>query len=269
MASKLESDGSRNIQPVANYSHQLTINNLPQELRSKIFSDLGKYDLQSMAVVSSSMRASVLQAASCNEASSIKNFIDSLIQNLDIEIFSDQRRLLNDIRGNTTTQEITNLKQLKYYILDIKKSLINVIKSFDEGSLNFLIDHVQPPHFMEDIFELAKIDTDNERSFMLHDISISLSRSGNFDRAIAFARSIPEVRTINYSLKGISSVLIKLGETDRAIEVATSISDEYARSLALLDVSQVLAKSGNRIRAQEVARSIPDQHTRFYATSNI
>ena len=242
---------------------------LPQELFDEIFSYLGKNDMQAAACVNRSLRGRIQEVANYNELASIKKFILVLIQKLNAEIFAVQRGLLVGISQNITFQEFKILRLLKEYILQVKVQLIEVIKTLDEETSNDLKPHLQFPHFMENIFELAKferrIDVANLlpnvflRAHSLENISLSLAYAGNIDRAIIVAQSIPREFNGESSLVDISLSLIRAGNIDGAIIVAQSIASEFVRRRSLGNISKALAHAGNIDRAIIVAQSILDE----------
>ena len=198
------------------------------------------------------MSKSVQEAANFNEPLSIKKFTNSVIENLNIELFSGQIESLHAIKENINTQNGLKLLELKGYILDLKQELINVIKTLNEESLNILINHVKPPHFLEDIFESAKfermIDRSLERATLIEDeidrgnafadICAHFILRGNFDRAMVVVESIPNGIRRGYTLRDISeAILVATGDIERATLVAKMIPDEMFRNNALSELA--------------------------------
>ncbi len=232
---KIEIANSGTIQPVVRTAPP--IGSLPKELIKQIFSFLNQRDLQAVASVNQTMKTSAITAANDSELSSIKNFIQSLIQNLNVETFPVEKNLLTEISQNITPQN--NLLLLKGYILDVKNQLINVIKTLDTPTANNLRDQIQPPKSMEDIFKLSAIE-----------------------RRIDEANLIPDELESVYALRAIAQALVRAGNINRAIAVATSIPNEIVRGWALQDIAKALTQAGNINRAITVATLIPDQDTR-------
>ena len=247
---------------------------MPQELLEIVFSDLSKYDLQALSSVSKSMRERVLEVANVNEPRSIKKFINSIIQNLDEQLYSGQIELLVGIKKNIHIHQFKDLLQLKGYILDLKQQLIDVIKTLDEDFFNL---DVQLPHFMEDIFELARfekridnaylIPNEYHRSSAFSEISSALTSAGNIDRAIEIAGLIPSEFSRSDALGEISSALTSAGSIDRAIEIAELIPNEYDRDKAFGEISSAFISIGDIDRAREIAKLISDESERIWAFS--
>ena len=276
MTSPLENPYSRNIQSESIPSTRSRIERVPQELLEIVFSDLSKYDLQALSSVSKSMRERVLEVANVNEPLSIRNFIKSIIQNLDEQLYSGQIELLVEIKENIHIHEFKDLLQLKGYILDLKQQLIDVIKTLDEDFFNL---DVQLPHFMEDIFELARFEKRIDNTYLIPNeyhrssafdyISKALTSAGNIDRALEIAGLITTKISRSDAFGIISRALTSAGNFDRALEIARLISDQCGRSGAFGIISIALASARNIDRAIEIAGLISDEYHRSRAFSVI
>ena len=239
---------------------------MPQELLEIVFSDLSKYDLQALSSVSKSMRERVLEVANVNEPLSIRNFIKSIIQNLDEQLYSGQIELLVGIKKNIHIHQFKDLLQLKGYILDLKQQLIDVIKTLDEDFFNL---DVQLPHFMEDIFELARFEKRIDNTYLIPNeyhrssafdyISKALTSAGNIDRALEIAGLITKGYVKDGAFIDIAISLTSAGNIDRALEIAGLITTKISRSDAFGIISRALTSAGNFDRALEIARLISDQ----------
>lgn len=285
MSSRIECVGSRNYE--VEHDSPYKIDNLPQELLDQIFSYLGKIDLQSVVCVSGSISSSVKKAACINETNSMKNFIQIVIENLNVEFSIEQRELLKEIAENITAGNLENLRQLKEYVFWVKSKFVDVIKTLDVETIDYLNERVKPPHFFEGVFEsiilkkkqMAALERQIERANLnLHPyprgitlwrLSTELIQIGNIERAIVVAQSISIVDLRGRALKNVSEALMQAGNIDRAILVAESISEIILRDQNLREISEFLTQTGNIDRALVVALSISIELKRGYALRNI
>ena len=151
------------INPVNNSNNKYNLNEnpldiMPQHLISKVTSFLDKNSIQNIALLNKSICKSVKAAANFNESNLIKNFIQTLIQKLNVGIYPEQREQLVGIEQNIVPQKFANLRLQKEYILNVKAQLIGAIKTLDEETTNDLMNHVQPPNFFENILELVALE---------------------------------------------------------------------------------------------------------------
>ncbi len=250
---------------------------MPQHLISKVTSFLDKNSIQNIALLNNGICKSVKAAANFNESNLIKNFIQTLIQKLNVGIYPEQREQLVGIEQNIVLQNFANLRLLKEYILNVKEQIIGVIKTLDEETTNNLVNHVQPPNFFKNILELValerQIDAANfipdafDRSHALLGIVKALVQADNIDRAIGVTVSIPNENVRGRALQDIFKALTRAGgiqadNIDRAFAVAELIPNARDRSHALQDISKVLTQAGNIDRAIDVATLINDEYVR-------
>jgi hypothetical protein len=174
------------------------VDELPRDLIARMFSYLGKKDLQAGAFVNKRINVGAIVAANHKELASIKKFIESLIEKLDEERFPEQLEMLKGISQNISTQVqvFANLRLLKEYILDVKGQLVDVMKTVDD-----LSGDVDLPDFFEDIFKLVALEkridaanlipNEDMRGGALWWISLDLAKNDNIKSAMAIAALIP------------------------------------------------------------------------------
>lgn len=251
------------------------IDGLPEEVLGKIFSYLRANDIQAVVWVNRSVSKCGTAAANFSELASIKNFIQVIMQRLNVERVSGQRALLVGIAQKIASRNFVNLQLLKGHILGVKVKLINVIRTLDDETAIDLRNHgnhVKRPNFLEDIVELATFERQIDAAKLIPDeimkvvalekICKALIGAGYINRAIAATKLIPAKIIRDNTLLYIARILMGAGNVDRAIAVAKSIPDEEKSRYALRRISEGLTLLGNIDKAIEVATSIPTEITR-------
>ena len=256
------------------------ISSLPQELARKIFSYLDKRGVADTTSLNQTMKSSATDEANYSEHSSIKSFIEILTKRLNVPGRFQMRTLeLKQISKRIVPLNFTNLRDLKGYILGIKTQLIDVLKTLDDETATRLFDNrqpqpssnIQPPKFMEDIFVLARFESQimqadlqpvgAQRWEAYKPICDALALAGYIDKAVLLANSILDQYPRFFNLRGICATIARAGDPDKAIalasSIATSIPSEGFRNTALQDISQALVDKGEIDRAINIAMSIP------------
>lgn len=205
---------------------------IPQALFHQIFSCLNKEDLHNTTLLNREMKNKVIIA--CNDFMNKRRFIRLLIENLDIKECHEQINLMTLVLNNIKPETYVNLKLLKISILELKEELIETIKTLDFRIIRDLELRIHPPYFMEDIFNLSKVERE------IYEVTETVPESPSRDKVLATAYP----------------VFIKAGKMDRAIEVVNKMIKSSERDSFLYNISKVLTKIGKIERAIKVARMI-------------
>ncbi|PIS01880.1 MAG: hypothetical protein COT84_00200 [Chlamydiae bacterium CG10_big_fil_rev_8_21_14_0_10_35_9] len=230
-------------------------------------------NLQSLLQYGASSKNHLRITAQYIKPREIQNFIDELLLRLSPEKYASQIEKLNinkekicnvENQLNLLSEEkYPNLPFVRLNIIEVKKSLLEVLKAINNKDASIVEDFKQipPPRFFENFFLIFAI---HQRLEKLVD-QIPFFQKQIVDNKIDFLLETIELFSDelqkNRAYESVAITLLTLEELDRALEITRLITNAEKRCNVLLKVFNSFLKSENIDKAQEVlAQALESAH---------
>ncbi|MES2121241.1 MAG: F-box protein [Chlamydiota bacterium] len=245
---------------------------LPPELLSRVLSFLPTDSVPSALAVNREWKDLAFSTTYAKELFDITHFAQFLKVQLGSKISPEQQESLTNIRHGLKISNTANLVDLKVLLLQMKRPIINVLKTLSHEDLIALRESadLSIPTFFEDIFTLAEMykraDTiqampnADDRQSAYQEIFTFLINGGNIAHAISFANTTFHDNNITRTsiVNALKSGTIAKSYLLEAIPESLQISDEFNRAEIIKELSMALLKKGNVESVIKVIYAIPE-----------
>ena len=251
---------------------------IPPEIFENVLSFLNRKDLQKAAAVNSYWKDCVIDWVKYDRYTRALNFIEFLANNLNEDQYPDQVKQLFNLAQNKRVllDFMSGLEQIDAFCFNLKKDLINILRSLSSRDLNSLKElsgDREKPDFLQDIFSVLSIyeEVDNlGKSFLvnqgayLNSCYISLSkrllRIEDPEEAFKVAKKITNMDCVLRSeiICDISGFCARKGRFQEALEMTQFMRSEDSDN-ALSKIAHELIQRGDKQRARDAIERIGDE----------
>jgi hypothetical protein len=202
-----------------------------------------------------------------------KRFIDNLISYLDVQQEELLITRLLEEKKRWASQKHVDLVSLKKAFI---ASLEHVMEILSELSTERLVDLEAAVPYPRNVgaifyviidlqkkFDEATDECPNSKYYAYQEVVTQVCNMGFYNKAVALAQRISDLRSRSAILEGVSMHLYKTGDIDRAVEMANRIPQNWYRNNALIRMANHLREVGNIDLAFKIMNLIHGDLDRF------